>query len=103
MVDAVSGEAWVSILRCSDGSYYVGMTRCDIEARVWEHNEGVFPGYTSRRRPVTLLWAELFPRIDEAISFEAQLKGWSRAKKEALMRSEFDALPGLSRRGPARS
>lgn len=92
------GGPWVYILRCADGSYYVGLARLDLDARIWEHNAGVHPGYTSKRRPVTSVWAEEFPRFDEAIAFERQLKGWSRAKKEALIRGDYDALPGLARR-----
>jgi putative endonuclease len=55
--------------------------------------------YTSRRLPVELVFSESFERITDAISVERQIKGWSRAKKEALIRGEFSALPGLSSRG----
>ena len=91
-------SAYVYILRCSDGSYYVGSTRTCLEARLTEHNAGRFAGYTSRRPPVELVWHQAFERIDDSVAAERQLKGWSRAKKEALMRGEHDLLPYLARR-----
>jgi putative endonuclease len=78
-------EVVVYILRCRDGSYYTGLTKQNIEARVWEHNAGIYDGYTARRRPVTLVFTETYDRIIDAIARERQIKGWSRAKKEALM------------------
>jgi putative endonuclease len=84
------------MLRCSDGSYYVGSSRDSLDRRIVEHNAGSFPGYTSRRRPVELVWHEEFQRITDAIAVERQLKGWSRAKKEALIRRDYDALRRLS-------
>ncbi len=90
--------AFVYILRCADGSYYVGSTRTDLERRVAEHDAGTYGGYTKRRRPVELVFHQHFERITDAISAERQLKGWSRAKKEALMRRDFSALKALSRR-----
>jgi putative endonuclease len=90
---------WLYILRCRDGSYYVGTSRADdLDTRVSQHNQGTFPGYTAKRRPVTLVYSAHFDRIVDAIASERQIKGWSRAKKEALIRGDFAALPGLSRR-----
>ncbi len=89
--------AFVYILRCNDGSYYVGSTR-DLENRVDKHNAGFYGGYTSRRRPVELVHSQEFARIDDAIAAERQIKGWSRAKKEALMHGDFVALKALSKR-----
>ena len=91
---------WLYILHCADGSYYVGTTRADeLDHRLSQHDQGTFSGYTSRRRPVVLVFAEHCDRITDAIDCERQVKGWSRAKKEALIRGDFDALPILSRRG----
>jgi putative endonuclease len=87
--------AWMYILQCSDGSYYVGST-VDVEKRVWQHQQGEGAKYTSKRLPVELVFAEEFPRIDEAFQREKQVQGWSRAKKEALIRGDYDALPDLS-------
>ena len=90
--------AFIYILRCSDGSYYCGTARHGLERRVAEHDSGTLGGYTSTRRPVTLLYSEWFQRITDAVAAERQIKGWSRAKKEALMRGDYDALRALSKR-----
>jgi len=91
--------AFCYILRCADASYYVGSTTADaIEHRVGDHNAGTFRGYTSLRRPVVLVWSQQFDRIDDAFFLERQIKGWSRAKKEALIRGDWDALTLLAKR-----
>ncbi|MCP4379976.1 MAG: GIY-YIG nuclease family protein [Hyphomicrobiales bacterium] len=91
--------AYVYMLECRDGSFYVGLTRHDwLETGVGEHQNDTFDGYTAARRPVQLIWAQHYDRIVDAIAMERRLKGWSRAKKKALVRGDFDALPGLSRR-----
>ncbi|RDI55071.1 GIY-YIG nuclease family protein [Microvirga subterranea] len=90
---------WFYILRCADGNYYVGTSRLDdLQTGVSQHNQGTFGGYTAKRRPVTLVYPAHFWDITDAIAFERQVKGWSRAKKEALIRGDFGALPELSRR-----
>ena len=90
--------AWLYILRCSDGSYYVGTTRTSLEIREAQHNAGTFQGYTLRRRPVELIFSQWFDRIDDAIENERKLKKWSRAKKEALIRGDFASLQRLAKR-----
>ncbi|MDP3890647.1 GIY-YIG nuclease family protein [Nocardioides sp.] len=89
--------AWTYILECADGSYYVGSTT-DLERRVSEHNLGLGAAYTQRRRPVRLLWAAEFDRVDEAYTFEKQIQGWNRRKREALIEGRLDALGPLSSR-----
>ena len=89
--------AYVYILRCADGSYYVGSTRASLEARIAEHNAGTFGGYTARRRPVVLLFHQEFARIEDAIATERQIKGWTRAEKYALIQGDFAALTLLAR------
>lgn len=91
-------SAFAYIVRCSDGSYYVGSARGDLEKRIAEHNAGTYRGYTSSRRPVKLVWAEYFERITDAIAAERQIKGWSRAKKEALIRGDFELISVLAKR-----
>jgi putative endonuclease len=86
------------LLRCSDGSYYTGTARLGLEQRVAEHNAGTYDGYTAQRRPVTLVYSEWFDQITDAIAAERQVKGWSRAKKEALIRGDLDQLRELSKR-----
>jgi putative endonuclease len=90
-------EVTVYILRCRDGSYYTGLTKQAIEARVWEHNEGICDGYTKKRRPVELVFTETYDRIIDAIARERQIKGWSRAKKEALIAYDYERLPELAK------
>ena len=92
-------QPWM-MLRCSDGSYYVGSARGSLDRRIGEHNVGTFGGYTSSRRPVVLVYAQDFGRITEAIEAERKIKGWSRAKKEALIAGDFEKLkePSRSRR-----
>jgi putative endonuclease len=91
-------EATVYIVCCADGSYYTGLTKQDVDVRVWEHNNEPIAGYTARRRPVTLVFAEVYERLTDAIARERQIKGWSRAKKEALIGGDYEALPALSSR-----
>lgn len=92
-------NAWVYILLCADGSYYVGSARGLLDHRIGQHHAGEMAGYTSKRRPVTLVWSQDFQFITDAIAFERRIKGWSRAKKEALIRGEYEKLPDLSARG----
>jgi putative endonuclease len=90
-------NAHVYILRCSDGSYYVGSTRTSLQERLAQHNAGSFGGYTAWRRPVELVFQQDFDRITDAIAAERQLKGWTRAKKEALIKGDFDTLKKLAK------
>ena len=88
---------WAYMLRCSDGSYYVGHTD-DLETRIGAHQSGLIKGYTQKRRPVTLVWSQEFSERDEAFRAERQVKGWSRAKKEAMIRGDWDGVQLLSRK-----
>jgi putative endonuclease len=92
-------SAFVYMLRCADGSFYVGSaTGDDLTKRIAEHQSGYYHGYTSTRRPVTLVWSEHFLRIIDAIAVERQIKGWSRAKKEALIKGDWGSIEQLSKR-----
>ncbi len=83
---------WVYILRCGDKSYYVGVTD-DLEKRIAIHKEGLDKNsYTYQRRPVELVYSEEYSSINDAISREKQLQGWSRKKKEALIRGDLEKL-----------
>jgi putative endonuclease len=91
--------ASIYILQCADSSYYTGITRRSVDERVSEHAQGTIDGcYTQARRPVQLVFAEHYERIDEAIAAERRIKGWSRAKKEAFMRGDFPTLVKLAKR-----
>ncbi len=100
---AALAGAYVYILQCADGGYYTGLTQRTPDERESEHNQGLDPAaWTFQRRPVTVVWSEHFDRIDEAIATERRIKGWSRIKKEALIRRDYERLPALaSRKGRA--
>ena len=93
---------YVYMLRCSDGSYYVGHTN-DLEHRLAAHERGAIEGYTLSRRPVELVFSDQFSTRQEVFRQEAfhrerQIKGWSRAKKEALIKGDWDRQVELSNR-----
>ncbi len=95
--------AFVYMLRSSDGSYYVGSaTGDDLAPRIKQHQSGAYPGYTWSRRPIELVWSEHFSQITDAIAVERKIKGWSRAKKEALIRGDWAAIQKLARRNNSR-
>jgi predicted GIY-YIG superfamily endonuclease len=83
--------AWVYILKCSDGSYYTG-SAIDLEKRVAEHMAGTYGGYTSKRLPVKLVFSDEMPTSFDAFLGERQIKGWTRRKKEALIKGEWNKL-----------
>ena len=88
---------FVYMLRCSDDSFYIGSTS-NLPKRVSEHELGVIENsYTHSRRPVQLEWAQEFPNHEEAFAFERQIKGWSRAKKIALIRGDWEEIHRIVR------
>ncbi|WP_053990720.1 GIY-YIG nuclease family protein [Mangrovimonas sp. TPBH4] len=90
--------SYVYILKCSDNSYYTGVTS-NLNKRLFEHRTGIHPeSYTFTRRPVHLVFYAEFTNINLAIASEKQIKKWSRAKKEALISNKFDALPNLAKK-----
>jgi len=91
-------QYFVYILLCGDNCYYTGVTN-NIERRIYEHENGLDPNsYTYKRRPLKLVFQESFSDINQAIAFEKQVKGWRRAKKEAIIKGDWHLLPELSRR-----
>jgi len=88
---------WVYMVRCVDQSYYVGITS-EIDRRIAEHNLGISrTAYTFARRPVALVYAQAFSNVDDAIAAEKRIKGWSRAKKSALICGDWEAIARLAR------
>ena len=87
---------YVYILCCSDGTFYVGSTR-NLEDRIIAHNDGRGASYTFKRRPVRLVYSEVFLAESEAIRREHQLKRWSAAKKESLITGNIQKLKRLSK------
>jgi predicted GIY-YIG superfamily endonuclease len=82
----------IYILKCSDGSYYTGSTK-DLDGRVHEHETGAHPdAYTYSRRPVKLVWSEITKTYLETFQWEHRIKGWNRAKKEALIRGDIEGI-----------
>ena len=89
------GKGYMYILKCSDDTYYCGSTKF-LKRRVYQHNAGIGANYTAKRLPVTLIYYEEFARIDHAFYREKQIQGWSRKKKEALIKGDHDLLPELA-------
>lgn len=87
---------FVYMLRCADGKFYIGHTD-NLEQRIAQHQSGMTKGYTLHRRPVALVWSESFSTRHEALSAERQIKGWSRAKKEALITGDWDRIAMLAK------
>ncbi|MDD4965219.1 MAG: GIY-YIG nuclease family protein [Gallionella sp.] len=88
---------WVYILRCADGSYYTGQTD-NLEHRLYQHHAGAITScYTFKRRPLQLTFSQDFPSREEALASEQQIKGWSRKKKEAMMRGDWDEVSKLAK------
>ena len=85
------------MLPCSDGSYYVGHTN-DLEQRLAAHKRGAIEGYPLSRRPVELVFSDRFSTRQEAFHRERQIKGWSGARKEALIKGDWIGLAELSNR-----
>ena len=89
--------AWMYILECADGSYYVGSTK-NLERRVAEHQQGLGAKYTSHRLPVKLVYGEEYDRVADAYAREKQVQGWRRAKRKALINGVPELLPALAKK-----
>ena len=84
------------LLRCNDGSYYAGHTD-SLDLRIAQHESGAIGGYTAQRLPVELVWSAPFTTREEAITAERQIKGWSRAKKQALIDGNWELMSELAK------
>ena len=83
---------FVYILQCQDGSYYTVHTD-NLENRLYQHQNKIIPNcYTSTRLPIKLMHSEALKTREEALIAEKQIKGWSRRKKEALFRQDWNSL-----------
>ena len=90
--------SYLYILKCSDNTYYTGVTS-NLYKRVEEHESGKHNNsYTYKRRPVALVFYAEFTDITIGIAKEKQVKKWSKAKKEALIEGRFDDLPNLAKK-----
>jgi predicted GIY-YIG superfamily endonuclease len=88
---------WTYMLHCHGGYFYVGHTD-DIDRRIGEHKSGLISGFTANHQPVELVWSDQFRTRDEAKAAERKLKGWSRAKKLALIRGDWDRISELAKK-----
>jgi putative endonuclease len=93
---------WAYILRCADSSYYTGHTD-NLERRIGQYQSGECAGYTVTRRPVELAWSQEFVTREETLAAEMQIKGWSRKKKEAMMRGDWREVSRLAQSKPSTS
>jgi len=89
--------AWMYILQCSDGSYYVGSTK-NLALRFSQHQSGKGSRYTSGRFPVRLVYCEEYDRVADAFYREKQVQGWTRRKREALINGNPELLPALAKK-----
>ncbi len=89
---------YVYILKCSDNTFYTGVTN-NLERRIIEHNSGISEeSYTKSRRPLKLVFYVVFNDPNTAIEYEKKIKKWSKYKKQALVDSKFESLPELSKK-----
>ena len=95
---------WTYMLHCRGGAFYTGHTD-NLEVRLAQHERGWFEGFTSKLLPVKLVWCEEFPTRHEAFAMERRIKGWSRAKKMALIRGDWNLISALAKgkNGPSTS
>ncbi|MBN1128504.1 MAG: GIY-YIG nuclease family protein [Chitinispirillaceae bacterium] len=98
----MSDDFYVYILECSDRSYYTGHTD-DLNKRLQEHQAGIHNGYTQLRRPAKLVFQQRFSNRDDAFAAERKIKGWSRKKKEAMMRDDWKEVSRLAHYHPSTS
>jgi len=88
---------YVYILKCSDNTFYTGITN-NMDLRLTQHNKGRnCNSYTYSRRPVELKYCELFTNFNLAIEWETRIKKWSSKKKIALINSDWKSLIEESR------
>ena len=92
----MSMSFWAYMLHCRGGYFYTGHTQ-DLELRIEQHRSGIFPGFASDRLPVELVWSQEFPPRYEALAAERQIKGWSRAKKMALIHGDWLRISHLAK------
>jgi predicted GIY-YIG superfamily endonuclease len=83
------------MLHCNGGKFYTGQTD-DLERRIAQHEHGSMPGFTRDYLPVKLVWSQEFATRVEAREAERRIKGWSRAKKMALIRGDWASICKLA-------
>ncbi len=89
------------MVHCADQTFYVGHSD-DLERRIAQHEAGDGAGYTQPRLPIKLVWYESFASRREALEAERKVKGWSKAKKLALIRGDWAMIKSLARNSEAK-
>jgi 23S rRNA pseudouridine1911/1915/1917 synthase len=87
---------WTYMLHCRGGRIYTGHTD-DLERRMAQHKAGTYGGWTADHAPCELVWSDAFPSRYEALEAERRIKGWSKVKKLALIRGDWEAISKLAR------
>ncbi len=90
-------KAWVYILECADGSFYTGNAE-DLESRMYQHQNGEGSSWIKGRLPVVLVYCQCMSSKQDAYLAEQQIKGWSRAKKKALIEGDWNLLKYLAKK-----
>jgi len=89
-------DAWLYILRLKSGQLYIGSTT-DLDRRVKEHYSDKASRTTKLDSPFKMVYSESLPTFSDARKREAQIKRWTRAKKEALVAGDMVKLRNLSK------
>lgn len=92
---------WICLPRCAEGSCHAGPTG-DLDKRIGEHATGACGGYTATRLPIERVWSQACPTRIEALTVERQIKGWRRAKKDALIRGDWGEISRLENSKPGK-
>jgi predicted GIY-YIG superfamily endonuclease len=87
---------WAYMLHCRGGYFYTGHTD-DLETRIAQHESGMLPGFASDHAPIQLVWSQEFATRHEALTAERKIKGWSRAKKMALIQGDWLKISELAK------
>ena len=87
---------WTYMLHCRGGYFYTGHCE-DLEARLVQHASGEQGGFASSHAPFELVWCQEFVSRLEALEAERRIKGWSRAKKLALIRGDWARISVLAK------
>ncbi|MFZ2189869.1 MAG: GIY-YIG nuclease family protein [Candidatus Magasanikiibacteriota bacterium] len=75
------------LARCSDNSLYTGITN-NLINREQRHNQGNGSRYTRARLPIKIVYSEIFNNLKDAAKREIQIKGWTKSKKENLIKGK---------------
>jgi len=98
----ITGKWSLYILKCSDGSFYTGITN-DLDRRLKMHQAGKASRYTRTRGPVEMLYSEPCGDRSGALIRECEVKEWPRAKKAKLISGDSGLVPRDSKKRRAKT